>query len=191
MRKILYAHMVTLDGYFEGPDGDLSWSKPDEELHKHFNDLTRSVEVSLYGRKLYESMAAFWPTADAAPEATAVEVEFAQLWRELPKIVFSKTLEDVAWNSTLMPEVDPQEIEHLKQLPGEYMDVGGADLAKTFMQLDLIDEYRVYIHPVVLGAGRTMFSPLDGQIALELVETQTFSSGVVMLRYVRTREPGA
>jgi dihydrofolate reductase len=188
MRKILYALLVTLDGYIEGPNGDLSWSEPNEELHRHFNDLTRRTATSLYGRRLYENMAAFWPTAHTNPSATDYEVEFAHLWQELPKVVFSKTLEKVEWNSTLMREVNPDEIARLKAQPGEYMDLGGAELAAAFRRHDLIDEYRLYIHPLVLGEGKPMFLPEGPQAEptnLTLEDTHTFGNGVVMLRYAR------
>lgn len=184
MRKIIYAQMVSLDGFVEGPNGELDWSEPSEELHKHFNDqyLMGEIDTSLYGRRLYEEMAAFWPAADEDPATPGVVVEFSRLWKELPKIVFSKTLEEVDWNAELKREVVPEEIEALKAQPGGGMDVGGAELASTFIQHGLIDEYRLYIHPVVLGGGTPMFPP-DENLNLELVETRTFGGGVVMLCY--------
>lgn len=188
MRKIIYAMMVSLDGYMEGPEGDLNWSQPDEELHTHFNDLTRSIATSFYGRRLYENMAAYWPTADENPAASAYEIEFAQIWKELPKVVFSTTLDDVAWHSTLMRAVDPQEIARLKAQPGQYMDVGGAELAASFMAHDLIDEYWLYVHPVVLGGGKPLFPVGEKVRTLQPIDTYNFSNGVVRLRYARATQ---
>jgi dihydrofolate reductase len=184
VRRIVYAMMVSLDGYVEGPDGGLGWSAPSEDLHRHFNDmyLTGEIGASLYGRRLYENMAAYWPTADENPSAPDVEVDFARAWKELPKVVFSRTLESVGWNATLEREVIPERILELKARPGGDMDVGGADLAATFIRLGLIDEYRLYVHPVVLGGGKPMF-PADVGLDLEHVGSRTFEGGVVLLRY--------
>ncbi len=185
MRKIIYALMVSMDGYMEGPNGALGWSEPGEDLHQHFNDLYLSGEIdtSIYGRKLYEIMAAYWPNAEDNPDTPRVETEFSKLWKKIPKIVYSKTLESVDWNSTLRREVDPEEIRKLKSSPGKNIDLGGADLAADFIRHNLIDEYRLYIHPVLLGGGKPMF-PVSGKSRnLQLFDTQSFSGGVVMLRY--------
>jgi dihydrofolate reductase len=185
MRKVTYGMSVSLDGYIEAPDGDLSWSFPDEELHQHFNDREAMIDTYLYGRRLYENMAAFWPTADENPTAPQHEIEYARIWKSKPKIVFSKTLDQVGWNSRLVRGNIAEEVRQLKEQPGKDMSVGGAGLASSFMQLDLIDEYWLYVHPVVLGAGKPMFGPLDEEIDLQLVETRTFGSGVMLLRYRR------
>jgi dihydrofolate reductase len=188
MRKVIYAMSVSLDGFIEAADGDLSWSFPDEELHQHFNDLESTIDVHLYGRRLYENMAAFWPAADENPSAPQYEIEYARIWRNMPKIVFSKTLDQVGWNSRLVRGNIAEEVNKLKEQSGNDLSVGGAGLASSFMQLGLIDEYRLYIHPVVLGGGKPMFRPLQDQINLRLVETRTFGSGVVLLRYQRADE---
>ena len=185
MRQLIYAMSVSLDGFMEGLDGELSWSSLDEELHQHFNDLERSVDIMLYGRGLYETMAAYWPTADEDPSALPVEIEYAHIWKSKPKIVFSKTLDRVEWNSRLAREIVVEEVNLLKAQAGGHLSVGGAGLAASFMQLGLIDEIQVYIHPVILGGGKPMFAPLQDKIGLNLVETHTFGSGVVMLRYQR------
>jgi dihydrofolate reductase len=185
MRKIIYAHMVSLDGYIEGPNGDLGWSAPGEELHKHFNDLYIDgvIDTSLYGRRLYEIMASYWPTVDEHSTAPDVEKEFARVWMKLPKIVYSKTLKRVNHNSTLAKEIVPEDIKNLKEQAGGDMDVGGAELASAFMKYGLIDEYRLYMHPVILGGGKPYFPP-DIKMNLRLVDTREFSCGVVMLQYV-------
>jgi dihydrofolate reductase len=186
MRKVIYSSMVSLDGFIEAVNGDLSWSYPDEELHQHFNDLESAIDIHLYGRRMYENMSAFWPTADENPSAPQVEIEYARIWKNMPKIVFSKTLDRVGWNSRLVRGDIAEEVNKLKEQPGGDMSIGGADLASTFMRLGLIDEYRLYIQPIVLGSGAPMFRALDDKINLRLVETRTFGSGAVLLRYRQT-----
>lgn len=183
MRKVIYAMSVSLDGFIEATNGDLSWSFPDGELHQHFNDREAMIDTYLYGRRLYENMAAFWPTADENPSAPKYEIEYARIWKSKPKIVFSKTLDQVGWNSRLVRGNIAEEVNQLKEQPGNDLSVGGAGLASTFMRLGLIDEYSLYIHPVVLGGGKPMFGQLHDRIDLQLVETRTFGSGVVLLRY--------
>lgn len=185
MGTLSYGMSVSVDGFMEGANGDLSWTAVDEELHQHFNDLERATDILLYGRGLYETMAAFWPTADENPSAAPYEVEYARIWKSKPKIVFSRTLEQVGWNSRLSRDDVVAEVRRLKEQPGITMSVGGAGLAATCMQHDLIDEYRLYIAPTLLGGGKPMFPPLPERHDLRLVETQTFSSGVVLLRYSR------
>jgi len=185
MRKVIYAMNVSLDGFVEGPNRELDWSTPDEELHRFWNDQTRETGTFLYGRRLYELMADFWPTADADPSAPEYVVEFARMWRDMPKVVFSTTLEKVDWNSRLVRDDVAEEVARLKAQPGKDMEVAGPSLASTFMRLGLIDEYRPVVHPVVLGNGTPFFPALDDTIGLRLVETRTFGSGVVYLRYQR------
>lgn len=190
MRKVLYGMNVSLDGYIESPEGKLDWSFPDEELHQHFNDLERSIDVILYGRRLYETMAAFWPTADEDLSQPPYVIEYARIWKSKPKVVFSTTLERVDWNSTLARGTIAEEVERLKSQPGNYLSVGGASLAASFMRLDLIDEYWLYFAPVILGGGKPMFPSLRQRIELELIETRNFRSGVTLLRYQRRQQPG-
>jgi len=175
---------VSLDGFFEGPDRELDWQLVDDELHRHFNDELRGMGAFLDGRVTYELMAEFWPTADQDPVASPTVVEFARIWRDMPKVVYSRTLESAAWNSTVVHEVVPAEVMALKAASGGDLMLGGADLAATFMRHDLIDEYRLYLHPVVLGAGHRFFPP-DLTVPLVLVESRPFGNGVVLLRYER------
>ena len=183
MGNVIYSMSVSLDGFIAGPGGDISWSPPDEELHQFHNDRVRELGVHLCGRRLYETML-YWETAGEDPSSGAVEREFADIWQKLPKIVFSTTLDTVVGNWTLARDVVPDEIEKLKQEPGD-IGVGGAGLASTFARLGLIDEYQLFVNPVVLGAGTPFFPPLEKRIDLELVETRTFGSRVVYLRYRR------
>ena len=176
---------VSLDGFVEGPNRELDWSTPDEELHRFWNDQAREIGTSLYGRRLYELMADYWPTADEDPSAPDYVVEFARIWRDTPKVVFSTTLEKVDSNSRLVRDNIAEEVTKLKAQPGKDMDVGGPTLASSLIRLGLIDEYRPVVHPVVLGAGTPFFPALDNAISLQLVETRTFGSGVVYLRYQR------
>jgi dihydrofolate reductase len=183
MRKVLYAMSVSLDGFIEASNGDLSWGYPDEELHQHFNDREAMIDLYLYGRRLYENMTAYWPTADENPSAGQVEIEYARIWKSKPKIVFSTTLKEVGWNSRLFKGNIAGEVKRLKEQPGNTLAVAGAGLASTFMKLGLIDETWLYVHPVILGGGKPMFSRLDHEIKLQLIETHTFGSGVVLIRY--------
>jgi len=185
MRNVIYSMTMSLDGFMADSSGEIDWSAPDEELHRFHNDRVAELGLHLLGRRLYETML-YWETADQNPSATEVELEFARIWQQLPRIVFSKTLDQVVGNATLVREVDPDEIARLKNEPGKDIAVGGAGLASTFMELGLIDEYQLFVSPVVLGGGTPFFPPLDERIGLELLETRTFGSRVVYLRYRAT-----
>jgi len=186
MRNIVYMMSVSLDGFIEGPKRELDWQLIDHELHRHFNELLAGSGAFLSGRVTYELMAGFWPTADADPSSSETVVEFASIWRDTPKIVFSKTLDRAAWNSTVVRDVVPEQIMELKERPGGDLFIAGADLAAAFMRHDLIDEYRLYVQPIVLGAGKPMFEPSSRTTSLRLAETRRFGSGVVLLHYRRT-----
>jgi dihydrofolate reductase len=187
VRKISFMMSVSLDGYMEGPDRDIGWHLVDEELHQHMNDTLRPLGAFVDGRVTHELMAAYWPTADADPDASAVTAEFAAIWRDKPKIVYSRTLPSgpAEWNTTIVSEVVPEEVRALKEQPGGDLGLGGADLAATFLRLDLVDEIKVYVHPVLIGRGKRMFPETDTHTALRLVETHAFGNGVVLLRYER------
>jgi dihydrofolate reductase len=137
----------------------------------------------VYGRGMYENMTAFWPTADQDPEAPDYVLEWARIWKVMPKIVFSTTLEKVEWNSRLVRGNVAEEIARLKAQPGKDLALGGAKLAASFMKLGLIDEYQLFVQPVVLGRGAPMFHLMDKPVNLRLLETLTFTSGVVYQRY--------
>jgi dihydrofolate reductase len=189
MRKIILQMSVSLDGFFEGPEHELDWQVVDEELHQHFNDQLRTMSAFLDGRVTYELMAAYWPTADLDPAGSPAEVEFAGIWREMPKVVYSRTLDRADWNTTIVRDVVPEEVMALKAQPGGDMVVGGAELAAEFVRHGLLDELRIYVHPVVLGRGRPLFPTLGHEVALRLVETRAFTSGVVLLRYETRSAP--
>jgi dihydrofolate reductase len=183
MRKLIYSFGVSLDGFIAGPGGDIDWSVPDEELHRFHNQQARELGAQLYGRRLWEVMRVWETWADDRPSAPEPELEFARIWKETPKIVFSKTLEKVEGNTRLVREDAAEEIARLKEQPGKDLAVGGAELASSLMKLGLIDEYGLFVSPVVLGGGTRFFPALDERINLELVETRTFGSRVVYLRY--------
>jgi dihydrofolate reductase len=185
MRKVVFMMSVSLDGFFAGADGGLEWQSVDAELHCHFNQWLGAAGAFLDGRVTYELMAGYWPTADADPAASAEVAGFARIWRDMPKIVYSRTLERADWSTTVVRDVDPAEIRALKAQPGGDLVLGGASLADTFRQHDLIDEYRIYIQPVLLGHGRPLFQPSRASAALQLAESRTFGNGVVLLRYIR------
>ena len=187
MRKLIYSMGVSLDGFIAGPDGDIGWSPPDEERHRFHNQQTRELGAHLCGRRLYEEML-YWETADENPSAAEHVLEFARIWQDMPKIVFSTTLEKVEGNARLVRDGVAEEVAELKAQPGKDLAVGGAGLASTFMKLGLIDEYRLFVSPVVLGGGTPYFPALDERINLELVETRTFGSRVVYVRYQRVEE---
>jgi dihydrofolate reductase len=182
MGKVIYSMGVSLDGFIAGPAGEIDWSAPDEELHRFHNEQARKMGVHLYGRRLYEAMR-YWETAEQNPSAPEHELEFARIWRETPKIVFSRTLDRVEGYATLVKDNVAEEVARLKQQSGKELAVGGAGLASTFVEQGLIDEYRPFIHPVILGGGTPYLRQLDDRINLQLVETRKFGSGVVYLRY--------
>jgi dihydrofolate reductase len=185
MRKIVVMMSVSVDGFIEGPNRELDWHLVDEELHRHFNDVLRVMGDFLHGRVTYELMAGFWPTADRDPSTPAPMVEFARIWRDMPKIVYSRTLERADWNTTVVREVVPEEVMALKDRPGGDLALGGADLAATFIRHDLVDEYRLYVHPIVLGQGKQLFQPSSVPVVLRLAESRVFGNGVILLRYLR------
>ncbi|MFD2090303.1 dihydrofolate reductase family protein [Blastococcus deserti] len=183
MRKIVVHMSVSLDGFFEGPDRDIGWHRVDDELHTFVNEQLSGMSAFLFGRVTHELMADFWPTADRDPEISAPMREFAGIYRRMPRIVFSRTLEEAEWATSVRHEVHPEDIRALQRQPGGDMTVGGADLIRTFRRHDLIDEYRLYVNPVLLGRGRQLFDGADTPSDLRLVETRTFGNGVVLLRH--------
>lgn len=196
MRKLVYSMMVSLDGFIERkhpgearPDDPnlLDWVIIDEEIHSFANDEARATGAFLYGRRLYQNMAAFWPTADTLPDMPGYVIDFAHIWKPKPKIVFSTTLAKVDWNSRLVRGNVAEEVAKLKAGTGGDLSVGGAGLAASLIELGLVDEYRLLVHPVVIGAGTEFFPPVRESIKMRLIETNTFGSGVVYLRYEAQR----
>ncbi len=183
MGKLIYLFNVSLDGFIETPDHSLDWTKVDEELHSFFNDQTRELDASLYGRRLYEVMAAYWPTGESNPASDDTMREFARIWNAMPKIVFSSTLDEVHWNSRLVRGDVAEVLAGLRTEFDGDLGVGGPNLAAQFIRRGLVDEYRLVVHPVVLGAGTPFFPPLDAPLRLRQVEQHEFASGVQYRRY--------
>jgi dihydrofolate reductase len=179
MRKVLYGLNVSLDGYYEDINGKIDFTVPDDEVFRHFVELEKEVEVHLYGRKLYETMC-YWKTDHNFSPA---EREYAKYWNRKPNVVFSKTLKSIGPNDRLVRDNIAEEVNELKKGPGKYMAVGGGEIASTFIQLGLVDEYRVYLRPVVIGKGKAMFQSLTQHLALKFIDSTVFASGVVLLRY--------
>ncbi len=177
--------MVTLDGFFEGPYRELDWHVVDEEFNEYANDLLSKVDGILFGRVTYQLMADYWPAAATNPSTSKSDLEIADKMNNLPKIVFSKTLQQVGWNnSRLVNDNIAEEISKMKQQPGKDMVIfGSGSIVSTFMQLGLIDEYRIIVNPVVLGNGKPLFKGINDKLNLKLLKTRVFGSGVVILYY--------
>lgn len=182
MRKVIFTTSLSLDGYIEAASGDPSWVFPDEELHRHFNSLEQEIDTHLYGRRMYELMLAYWPTADQNPSAPPYEIDYAHIWKAMPKVVFSKTLETVDWNSRLVREDAKEQVAKLKAQAGKNMSVGGLVLASTLAAAGLIDEYRLYYVPILLGSGKNAFAQLRQRVPLQPIETRTFKPGTGLIR---------
>ena len=183
MRKLIWMMSASVDGYMEGPNREIDWHTVDDELFAHLSGWLTKTGGLLEGRVTYELLAEHWPTADQDPDATPAVIEFARFWREVPKVVYSRSLERADWNATVARDVVAAEVLALKSQPGGDLVVGGAELASEFVRQGLIDEYRLYVHPVLLGRGTPMLRPTDANLALRLVESRVFGNGVVMLRY--------
>lgn len=183
MRSVTYSMGVSLDGYIVGPDGSFEWTAPDEEVFRFVTDEIRQVGVHVLGRRLYETML-YWETADESASLDDSMREWTAIWKALPKVVFSSTLTGVQGNASLASGGLAEEIERLRAEPGNGdVAIGGATLAAEAAALGLIDEYRARVYPVLVGGGIPFFPQRECRVDLELVETRTFSSHVVYLRY--------
>lgn len=175
---------MSLDGYAEGPDHAFDWPVVGAELQQYFVDELRDSSAFLYGRRVYEGMAAFWPSADADPSFPPYFAQYARIWRPMPKVVFSRTLEHAEWNTRIVADDVAGAVDELKRQAGNGLVLfGGPDVVATFVRLGLVDEYRLFVHPVVLGGGTPLFPTLEDRLALDLVESRTFDGAVTHLRY--------
>ena len=184
MGKLIYSLNVSLDGFAETPDHSLDWAIVDEEVHTWFNDQARTLDASLYGRRMWEVMAGYWPTGEDDRSATDAMREFSRIWKQTPKIVFSTSLERVEHNARLVQGDVGTVLEGLRREFDGDIDVGGPNLAGQFVRRGLVDEYRVVVHPVVLGAGTPFWPQLDEPLRVRLVETRTFGAGAEARSYV-------
>ena len=186
MRKVFLFNMITLDGFFEGPNQDISWHHTDDEFNEFAIEQLNEIGTLLFGRITYQGMASYWPTELAISDDPAV----AGLMNSLPKIVFSKTLDKAEWNNTrLVSSNAAQEVSKLKQQPGKEIAIfGSSNLAVTLAERGLIDEYRVIINPVFLGSGTPLLKGITDRLNLNLLKSRTFKSGNVLLYYVPEQE---
>jgi dihydrofolate reductase len=177
MRKVILSMMLSLDGFIEGPSRELDWHVWDEEMEKYmYGDVLNKADAILLGRVAYQLLADYWPSAADS---------IAPKMNNLPKIVFSKTLEKVEWNnSRLVKENIADEVSKMKQQPGKDLVLfAGADIASTFIQLGLIDEYQIIVNPVILGSGKPLFKGIKDKLNLKLLKIKTFSCGNIILYY--------
>jgi dihydrofolate reductase len=188
MGKVILGMMVSLDGYVEDTRQGLEWVLIDEELHTFVNERERQIGTFVYGRRMYEIMAAYWPTAVNNPSLPAFAAEYAKIWVSKPKIVFSTSLERVEGKARLLRGGLIQEVERLKAQTGVDISLGGVTLAEPVVRQGLVDQYELYVNPVVLGGGKRLFPALEEKIDLKLVETRTFQSGVIFLCYQRAAD---
>jgi dihydrofolate reductase len=185
MRNVILLMHVSLDGFVAGPNGEMDWIRFDDQLVDDVAELTATADTALFGRVTYQMMEGYWPTAADSPDATKHDIEHAHWVNNAPKIVFSRTLEKVEWqHSRIVRDHIPEEIARLKQQSGKnLLMIGSTATAHTFMQLGLIEEYRINVNPVVLGSGIPLFAGIQDAINLQLVQAKTYASGVVGLHY--------
>ena len=184
MRNVIFSIMISLDGYFEAAGEGwekIDWHRADDQWEDYSVELLGQIDTLLFGRRTYEGFAEFWPTQDS---------EVARLLNAIDKVVFSTTLSEAAWNGTrLVRDHVPEEVAKLKAQPGKDIAIfGSADLAATLTQHGLIDEYRIAINPVALGGGTALFREGAERLNLRLLDTKTFRSGIVELRYAPAKE---
>ena len=185
MRKVIVTMWVTLDGFIAGPNDDMSWIIVDDAMGAYEDAMVSAADTLVLGRVTYQSLAGAWPYVPDNPAASDGEKEYARKVNSLRKIVFSRTLETVEWNnSTLLHEINPDDIVALKHEAGKNIVIyGSASIVQALTACGLIDEYQLLVHPVVLGSGKRLFREGSDRTALRLVETKTFDSGVVLLTY--------
>lgn len=181
MARIIYSMLVSLDGYIAGPGGDISMPAVEGELHRHFNDMMRRTSMELYGRRMYEVMR-FWDSPDSEIGTSEVDLDFARAWQETPKIVFSTTLKDVGPNARLVGTDVEKIVRSLKSETDGDISVAGAELAASLSRLRLVDEYRLYVHPVVLGGGKPYFQS-GLSLKLKPLGVEKLPQDVTMLRF--------
>ncbi|MET4782403.1 dihydrofolate reductase family protein [Glaciihabitans sp. UYNi722] len=185
MARLIYSGIMSLDGYIADEHGDFNWSAPDEEVHAFVNDLERSIGTYLLGRRMYEIMV-FWENADSFANESPVMQDFASVWQSADKVVYSTTLETMSSARTrLETAFDPDAIRQLKATAERDISVGGPHLAAQAIAAGLVDEYHLFINPVVIGGG-TRYLPDGVRLPLELREERRFGNGVVYLRYRAT-----
>jgi dihydrofolate reductase len=190
MRKVIFLIHMSLDGFVAGPNGEMEWIVYDDEMEKYAHELHSTTDAAIYGRVTYQMMDSYWPAVLADPASTGGALEHARWYDSATKVVFSRTLHSTQRENTmLIHEHVADEMAKIKQQPGKNLWlIGSPTLAQTFMQLDLIDEYRIQVNPVVLGIGKRLFSGVNTPLHLKLIEARTFEGGVAALRYEPERK---
>ncbi|HEX9096852.1 MAG TPA: dihydrofolate reductase family protein [Candidatus Dormibacteraeota bacterium] len=182
MARLIYTAITSLDGYIADKDGNFDWAAPDEEVHSFVNDLERRAGTHLYGRRMYEVMV-FWETAHMLADEPAVFKDYATIWQAADKIVYSKTLEKVTSARTrLAREFDPEAVRQMKARAARDITVGGPGLAAQAIKAGLVDEYHLFVTPIIVGGGNPAL-PDDVRVNLELMDERRFEGGVVHLHY--------
>jgi dihydrofolate reductase len=185
MAKLIYSVICSLDGYVADAEGNFSWARPDDELHSFINDLERPIGTHLYGRRMYETMV-FWETAEVSPDQCEPASDYAGIWRAAEKVVFSRTLDQVSSAKTRIErEFDVEAIQRLKAEAKRDISIGGPELAGEAIRAGLVDDYHLFINPIVVGGGNPSL-PSDARVELELVDQRRFDSGVIHLHYRAT-----
>ena len=181
MRKVIVSNLISLDGFISGPNGEIDWFKWDKEVEDYVKAQLGSMDTILFGRVTYELMASYWPTATAATNDQMI----IDAMNNLPKIVFSKTLEKVEWNNSRLVKDDIEgEVAKLKRQPGKDMVIyGSGGIVSTLTQMGLIDEYRIFVNPIVLGNGKPLFKDIQSRLTLKHINTKSFGNGLVLLCY--------
>lgn len=185
MAKLIYATIASLDGYIADEDGNFAWAMPDDQVHTFINDLERPVGTYLLGRRMYEVMVG-WETAHTRADQPSFMQDFAQIWRAADKIVYSRTLERVSSARTRIErDFDPEAVRQMKTQTGRDISVGGPDLAAQAIRAGLVDEFHLFVTPILVGGGKQSL-PSNVCLKLELLDERRFGNGMVYLRY-RTR----
>jgi len=189
MRKVVLFMHLSLDGFAGGPNGELDFLTYDQELEQYADELVKTVGSPIYGRTTYQLMEGYWPTVLTKPDAPRHALEHARWVENVPKIVFSRTLNEVTWNNTLLIKDNiAEEVKKLKQQPGKDLAIfGSPGLATTFIDLGLIDEYKLTVHPVIQGNGISVFRNNTVKSTLKLLDAKTLKSGVLTLHYATSR----
>ena len=185
--KVIVWMQASLDGCTNGPDGEFDWPVVSDELHTHFVKTLAGSGAFCYGRRVFEMMASFWPIADELPDSTPHQAAYARIWRPMPKIVLSRSLDEAEWNSTVVDDVE-RFPELVQAAAGDVYVFGGAETVAALAARDLVDEYRIFVHPVVLGGGAPVFVPDRERRTMELRGTRTYDDHVVELHHARARD---
>ena len=185
MAKLIYSVISSLDGYIEDAEGKFDWAAPDDEVHAFVNDLERPIATHLYGRRMYETMA-YWESPASTADQSAAVREYGEIWRAADKVVYSRTLEALSSARTRIErELDPAAVRRLKETATGDLSIGGPELAAHAIEAGLVDEYHLFLVPVVVGSGKRALP--DIRLKLELLDERRFGNGTVYLRYGASR----